>query len=268
VSTGGGLRGMLGGSLRSFPSSFSSKSRSVKRQAAKATSRKRALVGIEKNELRDVVRKVKTDQLSRSALWLGSPKPPKPTRTGPPLAAPPELQRVPDLKFPEAVKIGQRSVLAVSLKLPDQFATGDGILSIGVPAGKESVDVTVSVSGPGFDIEGGRERTITVGRKYFASKERASFPLTARPAGGQDREIRVDFWVQNSCIGGASHVVSVRDAARLGKPIQSCLQNATPWPGPASCRSNRTARNAISLFASRERIRPVCRHIVPRPSMA
>jgi hypothetical protein len=127
-----------------------------------------------------------------------------------------ELRRDPFLDFHELVQEGTEQELVVRLEeVPDGR---DALLSIGLPASQESVDVTVTLSAPGFDVAPGREQKLTVTRRRNPESEKAVFRLTARHPGPApvSREIRADFWLGNGCIGSVTHRTTVAPKGYTG----------------------------------------------------
>jgi hypothetical protein len=120
-----------------------------------------------------------------------------------------ELRRDPILDFHERVTEGQENDLVIHLE--EMQGGVAGLLAIALPAGQASAEITVSLSAPGFDVAPAREMKLTVARQRDPQQERAVFRLTARHPGEAPatREIRADFWLGNSCIGGVTHWTTV-----------------------------------------------------------
>jgi hypothetical protein len=121
---------------------------------------------------------------------------------------PPPLLRDPLIDFRKIVSEGDTHDLTLILSEPPRL--GPATLVIPLDPGRSSVDLGVTIAAPGFSVTP-RERTITVHQPRNETTERASFTLVAGSpgAGPVQREIRIDFWLDNSCIGGASHMVTV-----------------------------------------------------------
>jgi hypothetical protein len=149
---------------------------------------------------------------------LGS-APSRDVKPAPALAPAEELRRDPFLDFRDLIEEGQESELVVRL---EEVQRGrDALLAISLPEGVESVEVTVILSAPGFDVAPPREQTMTVARKRDPEKERVAFRLTARHPGFAPvlREIRADFWLANSCIGSVTDSTTVVPQGSTSEPL-------------------------------------------------
>lgn len=88
-----------------------------------------------------------------------------------------------------------------------------------------------------------RDGTITLHQPRTPATERVSFTLLARSPGTApiQREIRVDFWLDNSCIGFATHSVTV-----IPKRFVGVIPRAPANP-PESVRVPRIKREDCDL---------------------
>jgi hypothetical protein len=147
---------------------------------------------------------------------------PKPARVSRPRVAPlpaTEVRRQPHIDFHELVRAGETNELAVRLADIIGPADADGVVGVPIPKGKKSVNVTVSLSAPGFDITPNRDQQLKVGRDFDAKRERVTFRLTAREPNASKpvrKEIRADFKIGNRNVGGVIHWTMVVPTAFTG----------------------------------------------------
>jgi pimeloyl-ACP methyl ester carboxylesterase len=130
-------------------------------------------------------------------------------------AEPAQLMRQPSIDFPRVVSEGETHELTVVLAEPPQGLAG--ALVIPLEPGQTSVDLGITIAAPGFSVTP-RERSMIIHQPRNAATERVTFTLLARTPGPVplQREIRVDFWLDNSCIGGAAHPVIVMPKGFVG----------------------------------------------------
>ena len=91
-------------------------------------------------------------------------------------------------------------------------------LVIPLAPGRTVVELVVSLSAPGFALEGLRDRHLVVCQPFKADSERVVFRLTALDPGDgpATRVVRADFWMENTCIGSVSRSVTVLPPGYLG----------------------------------------------------
>lgn len=128
------------------------------------------------------------------------------------------VSRRPEIAFKASVVAGETHPLVLQLHEESILESITNAFAVVIGKGKESVQLLVSLSAPGFLVEP-REQPITIGRKYNAARERVTFKLTAQePADGKPvkRDIRVDIWSGNASIGGVTYLTTVKPAAWTG----------------------------------------------------
>lgn len=117
------------------------------------------------------------------------------------------IQRDPHIDFHEQVREGESNVLTV--RLEDLTGSKDQVkvLNIALGEGHTQVEIGVTLSAPGFDVEVLGEPRMIVKTVRDPALERVEFKLTARGLGGASgrREIIANFWMANSCIGAIGH---------------------------------------------------------------
>lgn len=130
------------------------------------------------------------------------------------------LKRDPKIDFPGIVSEGETKTLTVELS-EGSSRRSEGLLIIPLGREQSAIELGVSVSAPGFSLKGPREKVMAVRRSRKAI-ESVTFELEARNPGDRpvSREIRADFWLDNTCIGAASHTVTVIPKGYVG-PVPS-----------------------------------------------
>jgi hypothetical protein len=137
-------------------------------------------------------------------------------------ARPPEieLRREPSIEFHELMTEGETSDLKVSLA--DIAGTGGvtGFISIAMLFEQEEVQIPVTLSAPGFLIEGPASAIMTVKRERDPATEHVVFRLTARSPGATPvvRSIIATFWQHNSVIGAVTHNTTVAPKGVAAQP--------------------------------------------------
>jgi len=119
------------------------------------------------------------------------------------------IERQPGILFHERVDEGATEVLKVTLS--DLVAPSPDTLAIEMAAGEESVDVTVRLHAPGFDVAPQPIATMRVHRVRDSKTEEVQFSLTARSPGTAPlrRDITAEFWLRNAPIGTVTHYTMV-----------------------------------------------------------
>jgi hypothetical protein len=159
---------------------------------------------------------------------------------GPAEAAPlpaAEVLREPDMRFHELMKEGQTSDLVVRLN----EATRDGPpVTISLPAGKESVAITVELSAPGFTIDGPHAAPVTVKRQRDPKAEEVTFWVTAKRPGPDPvvRELIASFWQDNNCIGAVTHQTAIVPAGYTGSFVPTINNKSDTLRLPARPRED------------------------------
>jgi len=169
----------------------------------------------------------------RSGIGFGPPAP----ETAP---EPAQLMRDPTIDFPRVVSEGETHQLTVILSETARLVPRTLVIPLG--PGQSSVELGVTLAAPGFSVSP-REGSVTLHQPRNATTERVSFTLVARSPGAApaEREIRVDFWLDNSCIGGASRPVTIIPRGYAGVIPQA---KADP---PPSLQIPRTQREDCDL---------------------
>ncbi|MCU1349688.1 MAG: hypothetical protein JWO56_2718, partial [Acidobacteria bacterium] len=126
-----------------------------------------------------------------------------------PILAATTAEREPRIDFHEQVRPGEMNRLVVAMDPTTAQSVADTIaLTIG--AGRETVDLTVQLFAPGFDVQPSDVMTLTVGRTFDAAREQVAFDLTAKTVAHRTRrEITADFSIAGISIGGVVHVTWV-----------------------------------------------------------
>lgn len=121
------------------------------------------------------------------------------------------VRRDPRILFHELVRAGEQNPLEVQLIDAVAATTLQNAIEIAIARGQELVELTVSLSAPGFDVKPKRDQVIKVGRVFDAERERVTFLLTAREPGPApvSKEIRADIWLGTSCLGAVAHYTTV-----------------------------------------------------------
>ena len=106
----------------------------------------------------------------------------------------------------------------------------DTTIAVPVAQGKESAHLTVTVSAPGFDVLGPRTQSMVIKRKHDPRAEQTEFHLLARNPGIKPlkKEIRADFWLDNSCIGSATFVTVVKPKSYSGASLPKSPSSSEP----------------------------------------
>lgn len=128
------------------------------------------------------------------------------------------VRRNPHIDFHELVFAGKKNPLVVRLSDVVSPAERERAFTVGIGKGRASIDVRVSLSAPGFDVEPQSDQTLTIFREYDEERERVTFQLSARDPGPElvTREIRADIWLGNSCLGAVTHYTNVAPAGYRG----------------------------------------------------
>lgn len=135
-------------------------------------------------------------------------------------AAADRIERRPEIDFHEQVREGETNDLVV--RLADVAAGGGGgRMAIDFAAEEESVELTVRLHAPGFDVKpAASAKSMTVHRVRQPESEEVRFSLTARNPGQAPlrREVTAEFWLRNGLIGAVTHYTFVVPRGHAGGP--------------------------------------------------
>jgi CHAT domain len=141
------------------------------------------------------------------------------------------VSRAPGILFHELVHAGKANDLVVWLSDAISRVERERLITVGIPAGQDSVSVVVRLSAPGFSLKPKPEQKIDVGREFDAKRERVTYKLTALDPGPAPltREIRADFWLGNACVGAVTHRTTVVPAGFKGHADGDGTGRSTPF---------------------------------------
>jgi hypothetical protein len=137
-----------------------------------------------------------------------------------PEAAPERIERRPEIDFHEQVREGETNDLVVRLADVAAAGGGGGRIAIDFAAEEETVELTVRLHAPGFDVAPEPVASMTVHRVRRPESEEVRFALTARRPGEQPvrREVTAEFWLRNALIGAVTHYTFVVPRDHAGGP--------------------------------------------------
>ncbi len=117
------------------------------------------------------------------------------------------VYRDPQIDFHERVRVGKKENLTVRLNDVDaaEFLP-DEMMELLIKEGEEQITLTVIPNAPGFEIDRHSE-DLVIKRQRNPRTEMTRFQLTALDCGPEPvtREICMDFWHGNQCVGAATH---------------------------------------------------------------
>lgn len=123
---------------------------------------------------------------------------------------PTELRRNPHIKFHELVLEGQMNPLWVSLQ-DITGAMGPETITALLEPGAVQVEVEVKMRAPGFTITAPGSTKLVLKPVREAALEETVFNVTAQSPGlePRTRELRAEFWQDNTCLGSVCHHTKV-----------------------------------------------------------